>query len=200
MNSSSNGYYLWYPNEDFILYPAYIEQLPKTNNPLAFWIKNLQDPRRGPLVSTAHHSRTLARLSYTMCYTLAFWLHSHIESAPLSHYGLIIAANVPHSRTLARLLYQMYSILAFWPDFNEHLQILIYSHPASSQHQASIQPAFSQHPASIQPPSNQHSASIKPVSSQHPASIQPASNQHSASIKPVSSQHPASIQPASNHA
>jgi hypothetical protein len=29
LSSSNFGYHLWYPNEDVILYPAYIEQLQK---------------------------------------------------------------------------------------------------------------------------------------------------------------------------
>jgi hypothetical protein len=142
-----------------------------------------QVPRRGPLVSNAHHSRTLARLSCNMRSPLAFWLHDHIACAPLSHYGLIIGATVLHSRILAQLLHHTCSTLAFWPDFDEHLQILI---------KLTIASVFSPdlQPPRIQPASSQHPASIKPASSRHPASIKPASSQHQASIQPASSQHP----------
>jgi hypothetical protein len=153
-------------------------------NTLAFWPKNLRLPkphspvhRRGPLVSNVLHSRTLARLSYNMCFTLEFCLNYHIECASFSHSGLIIVANVPHSRILARLLYQMCSTLAFWLDGKENLRIPI---------KLKIPSAFSPdlQPPSIWPTSSPHlaGAGIQPASSQHPASIKPAFSQHQASI------------------
>jgi hypothetical protein len=121
------------------------------------------------IVATVPHSRTLARLLYQMCSTLAFW---------------------PDFNENLQILIKLKIASVFSPDLQPaSIQ------PASSQYQASIQPASSQHPASIQPASSQHTASIQPASSQHPASIQPASSQHPSSIQPASTQPAASIQP-----
>jgi hypothetical protein len=92
----------------------------KDNTP-AFWLKKLrlpkpciQAPCRLSLVSNVLHSRILARVFYNMCSTLAFWLSSQIERAPLSHSGAIIVVHVLRSRILAQFSYSMCSTLAFW--------------------------------------------------------------------------------------
>jgi hypothetical protein len=120
-STASNGYHLRYPNEDFILYPAFSSNIKK-DNPLAFWLKKRCLPSRrgrrpGPSDPSLNVPRSciMARFSYIMCSTralwlnlsnrrcstLALWLDYGITCAPLLHSGLIIVSTVLHSRILA---------------------------------------------------------------------------------------------------